>query len=91
MIVVYTIRSSSGVGLSVCLSVCLCVQGHIKLSDFGLCTGLKMAHRTDYYKEFKSIDPGECGVCGSVWECVCVRTSVCVGVWECMSVYLAVV
>ena len=39
--------------------VCLCVQGHIKLSDFGLCTGLKKAHRTDYYKEFKSIDPSE--------------------------------
>lgn len=32
-------------------------RGHIKLSDFGLCTGLKKAHRTDYYKEFKSIDP----------------------------------
>ena len=55
-------------------------QGHIKLSDFGLCTGLKMAHRTDYYKEFKSINPcegegrgggvmwtGRGGVCGVVW------------------------
>ena len=29
------------------------------MSDFGLCTGLKKAHRTDYYKEFKSIDPSE--------------------------------
>ena len=25
-------------------------QGHIKLSDFGLCTGLKKAHRTDFYR-----------------------------------------
>ncbi|KAF8560990.1 hypothetical protein P879_06403 [Paragonimus westermani] len=26
-------------------------KGHIKLSDFGLCTGLKKAHRTDFYKD----------------------------------------
>lgn len=26
-------------------------RGHIKLSDFGLCTGLKKAHTTDYFKE----------------------------------------
>ncbi|KAL8566854.1 Serine/threonine-protein kinase 38-like [Nucella lapillus] len=26
-------------------------KGHIKLSDFGLCTGLKKSHRTDYYKD----------------------------------------
>merc|ERR1712170_226194 len=25
-------------------------SGHIKLSDFGLCTGLKKSHRTDFYK-----------------------------------------
>ena len=25
-------------------------QGHIKLSDFGLCTGLKKAHRTEFYR-----------------------------------------
>ena len=25
-------------------------QGHVKLSDFGLCTGLKLAHRTSYYR-----------------------------------------
>eukprot|EP00045_Choanoeca_perplexa_P001202 m.18368 g.18368 ORF g.18368 m.18368 type:complete len:492 (+) comp10795_c0_seq1:71-1546(+) len=25
-------------------------DGHIKLSDFGLCTGLKQAHRTDFYR-----------------------------------------
>lgn len=28
-------------------------RGHIKLSDFGLCTGLKKAHRTDYYRDIK--------------------------------------
>jgi len=26
-------------------------EGHIKLSDFGLCTGLKKAHRTEFYRE----------------------------------------
>ena len=25
-------------------------KGHIKLSDFGLCTGLKKSHRTEYYR-----------------------------------------
>jgi serine/threonine kinase 38 len=25
-------------------------RGHIKLSDFGLCTGLKRAHTTDFYR-----------------------------------------
>ena len=25
-------------------------SGHIKLTDFGLCTGLKKSHRTDFYK-----------------------------------------
>ena len=25
-------------------------QGHIVLSDFGLCTGLKKSHQTDYYR-----------------------------------------
>lgn len=25
-------------------------KGHIKLSDFGLCTGLKAAHRTEFYR-----------------------------------------
>lgn len=29
-------------------------QGHIKLSDFGLCTGLKKAHRTEYYRNWPS-------------------------------------
>jgi len=26
-------------------------RGHIKLSDFGLCTGLKKAHTTDFYRQ----------------------------------------
>jgi len=26
-------------------------RGHIKLSDFGLCTGLKKSHRTEFYKD----------------------------------------
>lgn len=26
-------------------------KGHVKLSDFGLCTGLKKSHRTEFYKE----------------------------------------
>lgn len=25
-------------------------RGHLKLSDFGLCTGLKKSHRTEYYR-----------------------------------------
>ena len=25
-------------------------NGHIKLSDFGLCTGLQKSHRTDFYR-----------------------------------------
>ena len=28
-------------------------KGHIKLSDFGLCTGLKKAHRTEFYRNLK--------------------------------------
>ena len=32
-------------------------QGHIKLSDFGLCTGLKKAHTTEYYREITNINP----------------------------------
>eukprot|EP00041_Stephanoeca_diplocostata_P015199 m.288505 g.288505 ORF g.288505 m.288505 type:complete len:525 (+) comp19961_c0_seq3:216-1790(+) len=29
-------------------------KGHIKLSDFGLCTGLKAAHRTEFYHDVKA-------------------------------------
>lgn len=30
-------------------------KGHIKLSDFGLCTGLKKAHRTEFYRDIQSM------------------------------------
>ena len=26
-------------------------RGHVKLSDFGLCTGLKKSHRTEFYRD----------------------------------------
>uniref|UniRef100_UPI000EF49492 serine/threonine-protein kinase 38-like n=1 Tax=Ciona intestinalis TaxID=7719 RepID=UPI000EF49492 len=32
-------------------------RGHIKLSDFGLCTGLKKAHSTDYYRDLTQAQP----------------------------------
>ena len=32
-------------------------NGHLKLSDFGLCTGLKKAHRTDYYRDLSQAQP----------------------------------
>ena len=32
-------------------------KGHIKLSDFGLCTGLKKAHTTEYYREITNMNP----------------------------------
>lgn len=31
-------------------------RGHIKLSDFGLCTGLKRSHRTEFYRDLNSVD-----------------------------------
>ena len=31
------------------------LQGHVKLSDFGLCTGLKRAHRTDFYRDLSDL------------------------------------
>lgn len=31
-------------------------KGHVKLSDFGLCTGLKKAHTTEYYREITNIN-----------------------------------
>ncbi|XP_078667370.1 serine/threonine-protein kinase 38-like isoform X2 [Branchiostoma floridae x Branchiostoma belcheri] len=32
-------------------------RGHIKLSDFGLCTGLKKAHRTEFYRDLTQANP----------------------------------
>lgn len=37
----------------------LCLQGHVKLSDFGLCTGLKRAHRTEFYKNLNHSLPSD--------------------------------
>ncbi|XP_072046813.1 serine/threonine-protein kinase tricornered-like, partial [Amphiura filiformis] len=34
-------------------------KGHIKLSDFGLCTGLKKAHRTDFYRDLSRAHPSD--------------------------------
>ena len=31
-------------------------RGHVKLSDFGLCTGLKKSHRTEYYRDLARSD-----------------------------------
>jgi len=30
-------------------------RGHVKLSDFGLCTGLQKAHRTEYYRDVTKV------------------------------------
>jgi len=32
-------------------------RGHLKLSDFGLCTGLKKAHSTEYYRDLSQAQP----------------------------------
>lgn len=34
-------------------------KGHIKLSDFGLCTGLKKSHRTEFYKDLSHGKTGD--------------------------------
>merc|ERR1711953_1365387 len=34
-------------------------RGHVKLSDFGLCTGLKKSHRTEFYKTFSQVKPSD--------------------------------
>ncbi|TSM20249.1 Serine/threonine-protein kinase 38-like [Bagarius yarrelli] len=34
-------------------------EGHVKLSDFGLCTGLKKAHRTEFYRNLTHNPPSD--------------------------------
>lgn len=34
-------------------------KGHLKLSDFGLCTGLKKSHRTDFYRDLSQAKPSD--------------------------------
>ncbi|XP_043564832.1 serine/threonine-protein kinase 38-like [Chiloscyllium plagiosum] len=34
-------------------------RGHVKLSDFGLCTGLKKAHRTEFYRNLTCSPPSD--------------------------------
>lgn len=34
-------------------------RGHMKLSDFGLCTGLKKAHRTEFYRDLSQGLPSD--------------------------------
>lgn len=41
----------------------ICVQGHVKLSDFGLCTGLKKAHRTEFYRNLSHNLPSDFSKC----------------------------
>lgn len=36
-------------------------RGHVKLSDFGLCTGLKKAHSTDFYRDLSRAEPKDFG------------------------------
>merc|ERR1719244_419076 len=36
-------------------------KGHIKLSDFGLCTGLKKSHRTEFYRDLSLAQPWDFG------------------------------
>jgi len=43
-------------------------DGHIKLTDFGLCTGFRWTHNSKYYnqqEQMGGISPGSCDGCGS--------------------------
>jgi len=40
-------------------NILLDARGHVKLSDFGLCTGLKKSHRTDFYRDLSQITPSD--------------------------------
>jgi len=34
-------------------------RGHVKLSDFGLCTGLQKSHRTEYYRDVSNMQSSD--------------------------------
>ncbi|XP_040567601.1 serine/threonine-protein kinase tricornered isoform X3 [Lepeophtheirus salmonis] len=38
-------------------------RGHIKLSDFGLCTGLKKSHRTEFYRDLSQVRASDFNSC----------------------------
>merc|ERR1719192_3141496 len=43
-------------------NILLDARGHVKLSDFGLCTGLKKSHRTDFYSDLSNVSPTDFSV-----------------------------
>jgi serine/threonine kinase 38 len=40
-------------------NILLDAKGHVKLSDFGLCTGLKKSHRTNFYRNLSQAKPSD--------------------------------
>jgi len=46
-------------------NILLDARGHVKLSDFGLCTGLKKSHRTDFYSDLSNVSPTDFTTTGS--------------------------
>ena len=59
-------------------------KGHIKLSDFGLCTGLKKSHRTEFYRDLSlggltQFLTDAASVCVSVCLCACDN---CILLWS---------
>ena len=40
-------------------NILLDARGHVKLSDFGLCTGLKKSHRTEFYRDLSQINSSD--------------------------------
>lgn len=45
-------------------------KGHLKLSDFGLCTGLKKSHRTDFYRDLSQAKPSDFSEYIILLECI---------------------